>query len=141
MRHLFANLSADRLIKLAVIACLASTLVGCAGGFPGMGGPVQSQPTAYVPSQPPVLPAASASNMQNRAEGSLYRDDAPLVAMVSDQKARTVGDIVTIKIAESSDATNKAAAPSLTPAALPAVTLARSDLNRVGRAASLSNVV
>jgi flagellar L-ring protein precursor FlgH len=41
-------------------------------------------------------------------DGSLWQDDAPLISMFADQKARTVGDIVTIKIAESSAATNKA---------------------------------
>ncbi|MCB2147978.1 MAG: flagellar basal body L-ring protein FlgH [Deltaproteobacteria bacterium] len=38
----------------------------------------------------------------------MWQDDAPLISMFADQKARTVGDIVTIKIAESSAATNKA---------------------------------
>ena len=41
-------------------------------------------------------------------DGSLWRDDAPLIAMFTDQKARTIGDVVTIKITESSAATNKA---------------------------------
>ena len=107
MRDPFTNLSADRLIKLAVFSCLAIGLAGCAG-FPGMEGPVQSTPTAYVPSQATVLPSAPVSHAQEHADGSLWRDDAPLMAMFSDQKARTVGDIVTIRIAESSDATNKA---------------------------------
>jgi flagellar L-ring protein precursor FlgH len=107
MRHSFTDLSADRLIKLAVLSCLAIGMVGCAG-FPGMAGPVQSTPTAYVPSQATGLPAAPVSPAHHPADGSLWRDDAPLMAMFSDPKARTVGDIVTIKIAESSDATNKA---------------------------------
>ncbi len=42
------------------------------------------------------------------SNGSVWQDDAPLLSMFSDQKARTVGDIVTIKITESSAATNKA---------------------------------
>jgi flagellar L-ring protein precursor FlgH len=42
------------------------------------------------------------------SDGSLWQDGAPLVCLFSDQKARTVGDIVTIKISESSAATNKA---------------------------------
>jgi len=45
---------------------------------------------------------------ETQSDGSLWLEDAPLIAMFTDQKARTVGDIVTIKIAESSAATNKA---------------------------------
>lgn len=45
---------------------------------------------------------------EDDSQGSLWQEDAPLMAMFSDQKARTVGDVVTIRIAESSQATNKA---------------------------------
>jgi flagellar L-ring protein precursor FlgH len=49
-----------------------------------------------------------AAELSAEADGSLWRDDAPMMVLFSDRKARTVGDIVTIRIAESSDATNRA---------------------------------
>jgi flagellar L-ring protein precursor FlgH len=106
MHHL--SLSADGLIRLAALCFLTVGLAACAG-FPGMAGPVQSEPTAYAPTHAPAMPSPSASShVQIPADGSLWCDDAPLMAMFSDQKARSVGDIVTIRIAESSDATNQA---------------------------------
>ena len=41
-------------------------------------------------------------------EGSLWRDDGPFSDLFKDHKARTVGDIVTISIVESSSASNRA---------------------------------
>lgn len=82
--------------------------VGCAGGISGLKGPIQSKPVAYDPAQQPLYQPAVASVPEPAAEGSLWRDDAPLAALFTDQKARQVGDIVTIRIVESSTATNKA---------------------------------
>lgn len=109
MIHPITSALADRLFTLVSIIVLGSGLAGCAGGFPGMNGPVQSIPTAYEPAQPAAMqPAMAPVPETTTADGSLWSDDAPLTAMFIDQKARTVGDIVTIKIAESSEATNKA---------------------------------
>ncbi|MEE4113960.1 MAG: flagellar basal body L-ring protein FlgH [Desulfobacteraceae bacterium] len=83
-------------------------MAGCANGFSGMGTPIQSKAPSYGPSRPVSAPSPAAAIPQSPADGSLWHDDAPLIAMFTDQKARTVGDIVTIKIAESSEATNKA---------------------------------
>lgn len=105
LHHL--SLSADGLIRLAALLFLIVGLTGCAG-FPGMAGPVQSEPRAYVPNHAATMQSPPASHAHIPADGSLWRDDAPLMAMFSDQKARSVGDIVTIRIAESSDATNQA---------------------------------
>jgi flagellar L-ring protein precursor FlgH len=60
------------------------------------------------PSTRPRFQAQKAISTDMAADGSLWRDDAPMLVLFSDSKARTVGDIVTIKIAESSDATNQA---------------------------------
>ena len=38
----------------------------------------------------------------------MWQEGAPLTTMFADQKARTTGDIITIKIIESSQASNKA---------------------------------
>lgn len=83
-------------------------VIGCAGGFPGANGPVQSPPVAYTPVQSAPIPAAPTVAREADTGGSLWREDAPLTAMFSDPKARTVGDIITIRISESSDATNEA---------------------------------
>lgn len=100
----FNTTAACRLGRLAVIVCLTSGLAGCAA----MNGPEQSVPTAYVPATPAAVQAAAATIPESGSDGGLWRDDATLITMFSDPKARTVGDIVTIKIIESSDATNKA---------------------------------
>ncbi len=91
-----------------IIFFLGIGMAGCANGFSGMGKPVQSKAPSYGPGQQEALPSPLAAVPQSHADGSLWQDDAPLLAMFADQKARTVGDIVTIKIAESSEATNKA---------------------------------
>jgi len=59
----------------------------------------------------PVINADTytASNTTNiKKNGSLWQDNGPLSELFIDTKARRVGDIVTIKIVESSSATNKA---------------------------------
>jgi flagellar L-ring protein FlgH len=83
-------------------------LLSCAGGFSRIGDPVQSKPIAYDPDQSSDLRHAQITAPQEPAEGSLWQEDAPLVNLFCDQKARQVGDIVTIRIVESSTATNKA---------------------------------
>ncbi len=45
---------------------------------------------------------------QMQSEGSLWQENGPFNQLFVDQKARRVGDIVTIKIIESSSASNKA---------------------------------
>ncbi|MGD8702140.1 MAG: flagellar basal body L-ring protein FlgH [Desulfosarcina sp.] len=97
-----------RCARLAGMAALGSMLTACAGGFPGISGPVQSEPTAYAPAAPAIVRPAAPTVSQTPPEGSLWHDNAPLITLFSDQKARGVGDIVTIKIVESSKATNQA---------------------------------
>lgn len=94
-------------VRTAVLLMTAG-LIGCAGGMSGLSGPVQSPPKAYAPVAPAALPAAAAPTPADRSDGSLWQTDAPLMHMFSDPKARQVGDVVTIKIAESSTATNQA---------------------------------
>jgi flagellar L-ring protein precursor FlgH len=53
-----------------------------------------------LPGWPPLLLNPHRMDLSGR--------DGALISLFADQKARTVGDIVTIKIDESSDATNKA---------------------------------
>ncbi|MBC2742068.1 MAG: flagellar basal body L-ring protein FlgH [Desulfosarcina sp.] len=93
---------------MAILLFCGIGLTGCAGGFPGMGSPVQSKAPSFDPAQQVAMPMPHVPATEARSDGSLWLDDAPLISMFTDQKARTVGDIVTIKIAESSKATNKA---------------------------------
>jgi flagellar L-ring protein precursor FlgH len=83
-------------------------MLGCAGGGGRLNGPVQSKPIAYDLDQRPSFQPAAAQPSRALAEGSLWEEHAPLATLFYDQKARQVGDIVTIKIVESSTATNKA---------------------------------
>jgi flagellar L-ring protein precursor FlgH len=98
---------ADRFGSWANIVILGIGLTGCAG-FPGMGSPVQSKAPSFDSAQQTMMVQAPDTVPSSPSDGSLWHDGAPLVSMFSDQKARTVGDIVTIKIMESSAATNKA---------------------------------
>jgi flagellar L-ring protein precursor FlgH len=93
--------------KMAVVLLLGIGLAGCSG-VSKFGSPVQSRPMAYNPDQQPVYAQTQSSTPQGPSDGSLWQENAPLISMFSDQKARQVGDIVTIKIVESSEATNKA---------------------------------
>jgi flagellar L-ring protein precursor FlgH len=76
--------------------------------FPdGQADSVQATQLWTEPAGNRAIPAVAAIPA-SRPDGSLWQDDAPLISLFADQKARVVGDIVTIKIAESSAATNKA---------------------------------
>ncbi|WP_319525258.1 flagellar basal body L-ring protein FlgH [uncultured Desulfosarcina sp.] len=108
MIHRWINQESKKAFAMAAGLLLGFSLVGCAGGFPGANGPVQSPPTAYTPVQAAPVPAVPTAARETDSDGSLWHEDAPLTAMFTDQKARTVGDIITIKISESSDATNEA---------------------------------
>lgn len=108
MFHRFKTYLAGRFGSLTIVFVLGVGLAGCAGGFPGTGAPVQSRAASYEPVGPATTAPAPATTPEVLSDGSLWNDDAPLISMFSDQKARTVGDIVTIKITESSAATNKA---------------------------------
>ena len=108
MIHQFKTNIARRFGSWARIIFFGIGLVGCANGFPGMNGPVQSPAPSYQPAEQAAIQPVSVTMPEAHSDGSLWQEDAPLISMFSDQKARTVGDIVTIKIIESSNATNQA---------------------------------
>ncbi len=83
-------------------------LGGCGGGVPGISPPAQSKTSSYGPGGSVVLPVEPAAVPETPANGSLWHDDAALVCLFADQKARRAGDIITIKIIESSKASNNA---------------------------------
>lgn len=102
------SIGSSRLTLLIVMLIPLMAMMGCSGSMSRLRGPVQSKPIAYDPNQQPVFRSANAAAPDAAGQGSLWQADAPLVALFTDQKARRVGDIVTIKIVESSAATNKA---------------------------------
>ena len=102
------KLSARIAFLIIVLTFLNGTL-GCGGGLLSQRQkPVQSKPVAYDPEQKPEYRPAVPKANEAVADGSLYHEKATMVSLFADQKARQVGDIVTIKIMESSSATNKA---------------------------------
>ena len=91
-----------RIEQMVVLLGLLVAAFGCAGR--------QTPVVAHMPSPPPVesmnsLNAARAAAYQ---ENSLYISGSGLNGLFQDTKARTAGDIVTVKIEESSKASNKA---------------------------------
>ena len=90
-----------------VLLLLAGGIVtGCAGSPK----PIDDRTLPSAADYPSAAVDASSSGADKLppAEGSLWREDAPLISLFDDQKARRVGDILTIRVVESSAATNKA---------------------------------
>jgi flagellar L-ring protein FlgH len=90
--------------RRGIVVCGLVVIWGCASTAPE---PVRRSPAATM--QPSAQ--ASAQNMATAtapSDGSLWDDRGALGAMFINAKARHIGDIVTIRIVESSKATNKA---------------------------------
>jgi flagellar L-ring protein FlgH len=85
----------SRAITFLVLGCVV-TLIGCAGDRLRSHQPRQMM-QAY-PSPPPPPPV----------DGSVYRDGAPLAMLFTDQKARVIGDLVTVNIVEVASASKEA---------------------------------
>jgi flagellar L-ring protein precursor FlgH len=92
----------DTAVRILLVAGLLAMAFGCAG---------RSAPA--VPQMPPP-PPSEAVNSLNAARVAAYQENSLFIAgsglngLFLDTKARTAGDIVTVKIEESSKATNKA---------------------------------
>jgi flagellar L-ring protein FlgH len=85
--------------RFAALALPALLWVGCAAAPPAeppFSAAVPAPPSVPVPVAAPADPA------------SLWLPDAPLADLYGDTKARAVGDILTIRIAESAAASNRA---------------------------------
>jgi flagellar L-ring protein precursor FlgH len=86
----------SKAITVLFLGCIV-TLAGCAGD------PLRShqprQPLQAYPSPPPPPPPV---------DGSVYRDGAPLAMLFTDQKARVIGDLVTVNIVEVASASKEA---------------------------------
>jgi flagellar L-ring protein precursor FlgH len=92
----------DTAARILLVAGLLAMAFGCAG-----------RQTPAVPQMPPP-PPSEAVNSLNAARAAAYQENSLYIAgsglngLFLDTKARTAGDIVTVKIEESSKATNKA---------------------------------
>jgi flagellar L-ring protein precursor FlgH len=85
-----------------ILPALLCSLIGCATGRQ----PVDPAPRVSLP--PPAAPAVTAAPEPADHDGSLWQADSDFGNLFTGIKASRVGDNVTIKIVESSKATNKA---------------------------------
>ncbi|MFZ0135355.1 MAG: flagellar basal body L-ring protein FlgH [Desulfobacterales bacterium] len=97
-RHILAVTALGTFLIIGVTGCTTATT-----GLAKSGG----RPQAYrLPAT--ALPEATAASLPDEENGSLWQDGGVFSDMFDLPKARRVGDIVTIKIVESSKATNQA---------------------------------
>ena len=95
-----------RLVSGTIIfGLLCFIFFGCASASKNVS---QKEPASVQPQQSMKHPVASDVNHQKENTGSLWRDDGIFSDLFILPKARQVGDIVTVKIVESSSATNEA---------------------------------
>jgi flagellar L-ring protein precursor FlgH len=92
----------DTAVRILLVAGLLAMAAGCAGR--------QAPAVPQMPPPPPseVMNSLNAARVAAYQENSLYIAGSGLNGLFLDTKARTAGDIVTVKIEESSKATNKA---------------------------------
>jgi flagellar L-ring protein FlgH len=97
-----------KLFKLCAAILLTGVCWGCATGSSGREqDELGSQADSIKAIKADMLEAQHRSKT-TAEEGSLWEEDNYLSGLFRNQKARQIGDIVTIKIVESSKATNKA---------------------------------
>jgi len=92
--------------RWGVVLCGLALLWGCASTAPPE--PVRRSPAAAMPPAAQAVPPHMMAAATAPSDGSLWDDRGALGAMFINAKARHIGDIVTIRIVESSKATNKA---------------------------------
>lgn len=100
MRSRFRNWS----ISILILGLAVLGVAGCATPY---GGATVSTDPVGVPSAPPPH-ATTASETVPEDNMSLWSEDMAFGDLFSDPKARRAGDVVTIKIAETSSASNSA---------------------------------
>jgi flagellar L-ring protein precursor FlgH len=97
------------LIGFAVIALLLAHLCGCAASRQTLPPVAETTPIKpQVPIEAVSLPQPEFNGSLCASNGSLYASRSMFNDFFIDTKARKIGDIVTVKIAESSEATNSA---------------------------------
>ncbi len=102
MRHLTPPAKGSTLtIGLSALLMLFAAACGCSNSMSHRSAATPTTPLAMASGRPLVEPAQA-------TDGSLWSENGELSEMFSNPKARRIGDILTIKIAEASSATNKA---------------------------------
>lgn len=91
----------NRLAAFTVALLLLAGFSGCAGNRNNIEYEMEKMAAGQMQAPYPAAPAPA-------AEGSLWQAGSSLNGMFIDTKARNVGDIVTVKIDESAEASNKA---------------------------------
>ena len=93
-------------LMAAVITCaLMTSLSGCVTALKEVKSSGESETVQNENDRVPIVQAAVEPT---QSQGSLWEADGPFNQLFVDQKARQIGDIVTIRIVESSTASNKA---------------------------------
>lgn len=95
--------SSARCVALPTLLLWAVLAIGCAGHHPQA-----SLPAVPPPPPPEPYDAQNAARTSAYQENSIYIATGEISSMFQDTKARRAGDIVTVKIEESSKASNKA---------------------------------
>jgi len=100
-QHLLSAKGSIRIKGLSLVILVLAAAWGCAGPMPQRPGPAAMAAQGLPSHRPMVEPAKP-------TDGSLWSENGELVEMFTNPKARRIGDILTVKIVESSKATNKA---------------------------------
>ena len=103
--NLLYNRLPERLLYPVMTLLLILSLSGCVTALKGL---KSSREVKTAENVNTPIPVAKPAIQQVQSEGSLWQENGPFNQLFVDQKARRVGDIVTIKIIESSSASNKA---------------------------------
>jgi flagellar L-ring protein precursor FlgH len=93
-------------LAAVISTAIAGGMIGCSAGSPNVIRADAPPPTVIHP--PAAAPQVVPANLPDQNEGSLWQDDGVFSNLFDLPKARQVGDIVTIKVVESSKATNRA---------------------------------
>ncbi len=99
------NRMPQRLVSTVMTFLLILSLSGCVTASKGLKSSTEVQPAETGNTR---LASAQSVDAPLQSEGSLWQESGPFNQLFIDQKARRIGDIVTIKIMESSSASNKA---------------------------------
>jgi flagellar L-ring protein precursor FlgH len=94
-------------LRLFVIVTLC-LLLGCATSSKRAETAKEPEPQQSLAQLKESLARQSAQDAANVTEGSLWQEHGELGSLFINPKARSIGDVVTIRIVESSSATNKA---------------------------------
>ncbi len=94
-----------RLLYISIVLLVCASFLGCAGVRPTNSSPssaADAAAAARLNAPAPIIHPPPAERQSNN--GSLWRDNGPYAGLFTNYTARTVGDIVTVKIIERASA-------------------------------------